>query len=156
MQLKRYDAVVLEVNTETATRANSIKIVSGNPGSDPSKPTLTNTEKVHQHALAYILVNAGATSINAGNIENVIGKTECPFVTGLPGPADISDLFEQWEYDFDVWFANLKAQLTDNVAANLQAQIDELKESAYKTYTGTTLPASSLGSNGDTYVQVLG
>ncbi|MFR9256642.1 MAG: hypothetical protein ACLVJ6_14720 [Merdibacter sp.] len=142
--LKRYDAVVLEVNTETATRANSIKIVSGNPGSDPSKPTLTNTEKVHQHALAYILVNAGATSINAGNIENVIGKTECPFVTGLPGPADISDLFEQWEYDFDVWFANLKAQLTDNVAANLQAQIDELKESAYKTYTGTTLPASSL------------
>lgn len=26
--LKRYDAVVLEVNTETATRANSIKIVS--------------------------------------------------------------------------------------------------------------------------------
>lgn len=25
-----------------------------------------------------------------------------------------------------------------------------------KTYTGTTLPASSLGSNGDTYVQVLG
>lgn len=154
--LKRYDAVVLEVNTETATRANSIKIVSGNPGSDPSKPTLTNTEKVHQHALAYILVNAGATSINAGNIENVIGKTECPFVTGLPGPADISDLFEQWEYYFDVWFANLKAQLTDNVAANLQAQIDELKKSAYKTYTGTTLPASSLGSNGDTYVQVLG
>ena len=111
---------------------------------------------MHQHPLAYILVNAGATSINAGNIENVIGRTECPFVTGIPGPADISDLFEQWEYDFDVWFANLKAQLTDNVAANLQAQIDELKESAYKTYTGTTLPASSLGSNGDTYVQVLG
>ena len=41
-------------------------------------------------------------------------------------------------------------------ANDLQAQIDELKESAYKTYTGTTLPASSLGSNGDTYVQVLG
>ena len=39
------------------------------------------------------------------------------------------------------------------MAANLQRQIDELKEGAHKIYTGSTAPASSLGEDGDTYVK---
>ena len=44
--LTRYDAVVLEVNS--ADRTNSIKIVTGTAAVSPSKPTLANTETLHQ------------------------------------------------------------------------------------------------------------
>lgn len=149
--LARYDAVVLEVNTETATRANSIKIVSGTPGSSPSKPTLTNTDKVHQHPLAYVLVAGGATSITSSNIENCIGKTDCPFVTSVLESVDISDLFDQWQGNFETWFENLKEQMTDDVATNLQNQIDKIGV----TLSGTTVPSANLGKNGDRYIKTI-
>ena len=86
----------------------------------------------------------------------VVGTSECPFVTGIIDTAQIDALFQQWNGEFNEWFDNLKAQLSDNVVANLQGQIDDLEEKLSKNYTGTTSPASSLGKNGDTYVKVLG
>ena len=38
--LKRYDAVVLEVDSREAVRANDIKIIKGTPASNPTKPTM--------------------------------------------------------------------------------------------------------------------
>lgn len=149
--LTRYDAVVLEVNS--ADRTNSIKIVTGTAAVSPSKPTLANTETLHQHALAYVKVAGGATSIKASDIEIVVGTNACPFVTGILSTASIEVLFQAWQEDFDIWFDNLQAQMEGDVAANLQRQIDELKEGAHKIYTGATAPASSLGEDGDTYVK---
>lgn len=123
--LDRYDAVVLEVNNEEAVRANSIKIVKGSIASEPQKPALVNTELVHQHPLAYIRVVHGATAIDNQYIENVIGTSECPFVTGPLETVPIDSLFARWEAEFDYWFENVKTQLSGDVAANLQRQIDE-------------------------------
>lgn len=149
--LTRYDAVVLEVNS--ADRTNSIKIVTGTAAVSPTKPTMLNTDTLHQHALAYVKVAGGATSIQAVDIEITVGTSACPFATGILSTASIEVLFQGWQEDFDTWFDNLKAQLTDDVAANLQRQIDELKEGAHKIYTGSEAPSSSLGEDGDTYVK---
>lgn len=149
--LTRYDAVVLEVNS--ADRTNSIKIVTGTAAVSPSKPALANTETLHQHALSYVKVAGGAASIKAADIEITVGTNACPFVTGILSTASIEVLFQAWQEDFDIWFDNLQAQMEGDVAANLQRQIDELKEGAHKIYTGATVPASSLGEDGDTYVK---
>ena len=125
--LSRIDAIVLETNHSDSVRLNKLRVVQGTVASSPVKPTLTNSEKVHQHPLAWVTVRPGVTQIAASAIENAVGTAACPFVTGIIATTAIDDLFNQWNGEFDEWFDNLKAQLSDNVVANLQRQIDECK-----------------------------
>lgn len=121
----RIDAVVLEVDSRIEKRENSIKIVKGTPSVNPAKPTLSHNGGIFQHALAYVTVKPGAAAITNEDIEIVVGKDETPFVQCPLKTVSIEDLFNQWEAEFDTWFDNLKATMTDNVVANLQRQIDE-------------------------------
>lgn len=136
VSLTRIDAVVVEINSAVGTRANSIKVIKGAPSANPAKPTLSATETLHQYALGYITVAAGATAITAANIEVNVGKTTCPFITSVLQQTDITDLFNQWDSEFNTWFTNVQSQLSGNVAANLQRQIDE-------NYANTLKPATA-------------
>ena len=140
--LSRIDAIVLETNHSDSVRLNKLRVVQGTVASSPAKPTLTNSEKVHQHPLAWVTVAPGVTQIAASAIENAVGTSACPFVTGIIATTAIDDLFNQWNGEFDEWFDNLKAQLSDNVVANLQRQIDARvkiadKATADDVYNGT-------------------
>lgn len=126
--LDRYDTVVLEVNAGINVRTNSIKIVTGTAATEPAKPELVDTDDIHQHPLAYIRVKGGASAIDSTMIQVVVGTSECPYVTGIIETASIDALFQQWEGEFDEWFENVKATLTDDVVTNLQYQIDQNKD----------------------------
>lgn len=128
VSLTRIDAVVVEINSAVSTRANTIKVIKGTPSANPAKPVLANTETLHQYALGYVTVSAGATSITADKIEVNVGKTTCPFITSVLQQTDITALFNQWDAEFNTWFANVQSQLSGDIAANLQRQIDELKD----------------------------
>lgn len=123
LTLSRYDAVVLETDATKSVRENSIKVIKGTPASAPQKPTLTNEGDVHQHPLAYILVPGGSSSIQVQNIDIMVGKTECPFVTSILESVSIEALLEKWEGEFRVWFDDLQNQMAGDVATNLQNQI---------------------------------
>lgn len=123
LTLSRYDAVVLETDATKSVRENSIKVLKGTPASDPQKPTLINKGDVHQHPLAYILVPGGSSSIQVQNIDIVVGKTECPFVTSILESVSIEALLAKWEGEFRVWFDELQNQMAGDVATNLQNQI---------------------------------
>lgn len=125
VSLPRYDAVVLETNHSDTVRTNRLRVVTGTPASNPAKPTMASSANVKQHPLAYIKVTAGAKAITQSMIQVVVGTSECPFVTGIIDTAEIDALFQQWNGEFNEWFENLKAQLSDNVVANLQGQIDQ-------------------------------
>ena len=125
VSLPRYDAVVLETNHSDTVRTNRLRVLTGTPARNPAKPTMASSANVKQHPLAYIRVTAGATAIKQSMIQVVVGTSECPFVTGIIDTAQIDALFQQWNGEFNEWFDNLKAQLSDNVVANLQGQIDQ-------------------------------
>lgn len=160
--LTRIDAVVLEVNSEVATRANTIKVVKGTPASTPAKPTLTNTATIHQHALAYVTVAKNTTAITNSMIEIVVGKTETPYVTAILQTTDITDLYNQWEDYFQTWFDTVRGTLDGDVALNLQNQITSLRRETLKNTTPPIigLPASAtpddmfqaLGNTGELHV----
>lgn len=135
--LSRIDAIVLETNHSDSVRLNKLRVVQGTVASSPAKPTLTNSEKVHQHPLAWVTVKPGVTQIAASAIENAVGTSVCPFVTGIIATTAIDDLFNQWNGEFDEWFDNLKAQLSDNVVANLQRQIDANKTQIQTNWNNT-------------------
>lgn len=121
--LKRYDAIILEVDSTKTVRENTIKVVKGTPASDPKKPQPTNTDDFHQYALAYILVNPGVTEIKSQDIEVNVGKDDCPFVTSILESVSIEALLEKWEGEFRAWFEELQSQMEGDVATNLQNQI---------------------------------
>lgn len=121
----RIDSVVLEVNANTEVRANTIKIVKGNPATSPVPPTMIHDGLIDQYRLANVTVPAAAISIVANNIAITIGTDETPYVTSPLKAMSIQDLFQQWNGEFEEWFKNIKLALTDDVVSNLQYQIDE-------------------------------
>lgn len=158
--LSRYDAVVLEVGTKL--RTNEIKIVKGANSFNPVHPTLVNNDDVHQYPLAYVRVNNAAQSITASNIEIMVGRDPCPFVIGIMKTADISDMFNQWDGEFDdwldetkknfnKWYSNIQDQLSGDIAANLQRQIDLKLNISDKA----TTPEAVAGTNDTKYVTPL-
>lgn len=120
--LNRYDAIVLEVAPDE--RENRFKIVKGTPATTPAKPTMIKTGGIYQYPLAYIYVSKGVGSISQANISNVVGTTECPFITGALQQVTTNDIIAQWESEFNTWFDDLQAQLEGNVVTNLQNQIN--------------------------------
>lgn len=146
----RIDAIVLEVNATTASRQNYFRVLKGTPATvNPQKPALTNTKDVHQHALAYVTVNAAVTSISQANIENVVGTAATPFITGIVKTVSVDELLGQWQTqlndfifagnervnntisqndsDFNTWFNSIKDKLGAADAARLQNEIDTLE-----------------------------
>ena len=141
--LNRIDAVVLEINNDSDVRKNTIKIVKGTPASIPVKPSLIKSEMVNQYPLAYITIGKGVLSISQSNIENAIGTSACPYVTGVLKGMDIDNLVAQWgaqwaewlssntdawetfmsenSSEFESWFQEMKDQLSTDAAGNLQA-----------------------------------
>lgn len=103
--LNRIDAVILEVDKTNDVRANTIKVISGEPSyDDPEKPTLTQADGVYQYALAYITVGAGVVEITENDIEYVVGNDETPYVTGEITQLDIENILLYWESSFDTYF----------------------------------------------------
>lgn len=134
--LDRIDAVVLEVNGMESVRENTIKFVKGNPSSAPSRPTLTNEGNVHQYPLCYIYRKYGTAVINQADITPMVGTESTPFVTGILQTISLDELLGKWQdeldrftdarsQEVDDWIAQIKDQLSGNVAGNLQLEIDK-------------------------------
>jgi hypothetical protein len=133
--MDRIDVVVLEINSVESVRANSIKLIKGTPSSTPAKPVLTNTKEVHQYPLAYVTVGKEVTSIRQADIENCVGTSACPFVTGILEVISIEQLIPQWKdilnrfveentanfntwmngekQDYQAWLTAAKKEITD-------------------------------------------
>lgn len=148
--LDRIDAFVIEIDNSDSVRAGDIKYIKGTPSSDPQKPTLTNTENKHQYPIAYIKVNHSVSSISDSNIEIVVGKSECPFAVGVIDGIDIDNLFVQWEAEFGQWFEKIKGQLSEDIAGNLQNQINGVKE-----VREVALPTTWEGNDENGYSQTI-
>lgn len=130
LALTRIDAVVLEVDSSDAVRANTIKVITGPVGATPSKPALVNTATVHQHALAYITIDPGDTEIKQANIATAVGTTETPFITGILETLSIDVLMLQWAGEFNEWFATKQSEFDEyegDIQDAFDAWVDEKK-----------------------------
>lgn len=130
--LNRIDAVVLRwVN---ASRSMELAVKTGIAASTPTVPALQRDGEIYEIMLASVTVAAGATSITQSSITDMRPDTAvCGWVTGAVQNIDTTNLFAQYDDAFKAWFNNIKAQLGENVAANLQRQIDALSEGKVST-----------------------
>ncbi|MFK4948461.1 pyocin knob domain-containing protein [Lactococcus formosensis subsp. formosensis] len=121
---ERIDCIVAQWNDST----NSGDIIY-----KKNTTQIVRSQDIWEHKLAEIVVPANASSISQANITDTRAN---PDVCGYSSPfekIDVGDLVAQFkaltdEYnlEFQAWFENLKNQLDDNQAANLQNQIDTI------------------------------
>ena len=152
--LKRIDAVVIEVNSLETVRNNTIKIVKGTPASNPSKPSLTKNDDVHQYPLAYITVDPNVTAITQQKIQNAVGTSACPFVTGIIDTLDIDDLIAQWSSEFNVLFAELEdmiAQAASQTILDKSVTFPKLANDAIKRVVTNKVVAKADFKSNNTY-----
>ena len=126
--LNRIDTIVLDVDNTEAVRDNTIKLIKGTPASNAKRPTLINTTDHKQIPLADILVPAGATTLATTNITNIVGTSECPYVTGPLSIIQNDDILAAWQEEFDAWFEDVQDQLSGDVAGNLLNLINQRVE----------------------------
>ena len=111
--LSRIDAVVMEFDTTETVRWNDVKIIQGISSSAPERPILANTKTKVQIPLAYVYIGANSSAISQTDITSVIGKDECPFVTGILQTASLDTLLGQWEAELDEFIADEKSDFED-------------------------------------------
>lgn len=133
--LPRIDAIALEIDHSNAVRKNTIKIVKGLPAETPQKPEMADEETLHQYPLAYVRVNAGVMQITQANIENAVGTSATPFVTGIIEVMNIDMLVAQWtaqwneyivgtENEFNAWIAGFENDANGWMTAQKQRVMD--------------------------------
>lgn len=126
--LDRIDAIVIEINKSEAIREGRIQVIKGTPSSSAERPTLSESDGVFQHPLAYIFRKAGSSAITQADITNMIGTSDCPYITGILQVQNVDKNVAQWESQFEIWFDGLQAILDDDVAASLAGQVLDLQE----------------------------
>lgn len=146
--LDRIDLVVLEVNRSEEVRENSIKVLTGVPGSTPVRPEPTKDDWVKQYPLAEIYVAAGVGSISVSAITNKIGTSECPFVIGVVSIMTIDQIVRQWGSEWDETTDAQKAEfrqwMVDN-EAEFRAWYGPFvanSEAEFNTWYNTFTPSS--------------
>lgn len=135
---KRIDGVFLQVFPEddTNTRENAFYYAKGTEtAGTPVKPVPTPTDEEIYVPICYITVEYDDTEVTASKIENMVGKTETPFVTGILETVDITELLAQWEAQMNDWYNSKDvawddwfADVTANDSAEWRAWFDSVKE----------------------------
>ena len=128
MNNSRIDTVVARLNLNESVRDIVIDVVSGTASATPTEPTLTRTTNVYEVGLANILVGVGATVISQSEVTDTrLLNSRCGLATSI-GKIDTETLFTQLTTDFNAWFDNIKGQLSEDAAGNLQLQINAIND----------------------------
>ena len=81
LQLDRIDRIVVKL--DLTNRQLPLEAVKGEFASNPTPPTVTDTDTVKYLTIAYVKVNHGATNLIQDNIQDRRGTSDCPYVTPL-------------------------------------------------------------------------
>ena len=151
----RIDTVVLRLNDNDDVRECEFYVLTGTPAVAPVRPALTQTDSIWEIGLADVLVKANSTQISNANITDTRYETaRCGVISSI-SEFDTTTLYQQIQSDlqefrevnqanFIAWVESLKSKLDEDVAANLQLQIDEINENhQLKTYLSPKLMDST-------------
>lgn len=124
----RIDFIVIDIDKRHDARSNSIKVVKGVEGVDPTPPVLINESDHKQYPIAEVTVPHSENILSQSNIRYTVGTDECPIVTSFLEAQNLENLYKQLESEFNEWWDGIKGVLDSDTVLKLQNQINELKE----------------------------
>lgn len=144
----RIDTVVLRWNDNDSERICDLYIVEGIPAASPLRPELTRTESIWELGLADLFINKDSSAISNQRITDTRYETaRCGIISAISEfdtttlyqqvQADLAGFKASEQADFITWFNDIKGQLSEDAAGNLQKQIGTLE--SLKTEVKTNL-----------------
>ena len=144
----RIDTVVLRWNDNDSERICDLYIVEGIPAASPLRPKLTRTESIWELGLADLFINKNSSAISNQRITDTRYETaRCGIISAISEfdtttlyqqvQADLAGFKASEQADFIAWFDDIKGQLSEDAAGNLQKQIGTLE--SLKTEVKTNL-----------------
>lgn len=144
----RIDTVVLRWNDNDSERICDLYIVKGIPAASPLRPELTRTESIWELGLADLFINKNSSAISNQRITDTRYETaRCGIISAISEfdtttlyqqvQADLAGFKASEQADFITWFNDIKGQLSEDAAGNLQKQIGTLE--SLKTEVKTNL-----------------
>lgn len=123
--LNRKDIVVLRWGN--AERDMWLQVLQGEPSGEPIAPEIVRNADYYDLKLCEIDIPAGISRITQSLITDTrLDNNVCGLVTGLVDQIDTTELYLQFNAQFNAWFSALQEQFEGDVPAILQAQIDDL------------------------------
>lgn len=135
----RKDLIILDFDLDN--RINTIQVLQGTPAATPAWPALADNSRHKQVPICVITVGQGVTEIDAGDLENLIGSSYCPFCTGLLQQATIDGLNGQWENEFQNWMLSIEADLQEIDTTGTLAELEDIRNKP--------IPGRNMIINGD-------
>ena len=134
----RIDTVVLRWNDNDSERICDLYIVEGVPAASPLRPELTRTESIWELGLADLFINKNSSAISNQRITDTRYETaRCGIISAISEfdtttlyqqvQADLAGFKASEQADFITWFNDIKGQLSEDAAGNLQKQIGTLE-----------------------------
>lgn len=144
----RIDTVVLRWNDNDSERICDLYIVEGIPAASPLRPELTRTESIWELGLADLFINKNSSAISNQRITDTrYESARCGIISAISEfdtttlyqqvQADLAGFKASEQADFITWFNDIKGQLSEDAAGNLQKQIGTLE--SLKTEVKTNL-----------------
>lgn len=144
----RIDTVVLRWNDNDSERICDLYIVEGIPAASPLRPELTRTESIWELGLADLFINKNSSAISNQRITDTrYESARCGIISAISEfdtttlyqqvQADLAGFKASEQADFIKWFNDIKGQLSEDAAGNLQKQIGTLE--SLKTEVKTNL-----------------
>lgn len=133
----RIDTVVLRLNDNDSERICDFYILEGTPATSPVRPTLTRSESVWELGLADLFIAKNSTDLSNQRITDTRYETARCGIMSSVSQFDTTTLYNQIQADlenfrnvsqaeFTEWFEEIKGQLSEDPAGNLQNQIGNL------------------------------
>lgn len=134
----RIDRIVLRLDDNTPVRNINEYVLYGVESANPIPPQLTRVTSVHELCVASIYRPANSSYIKQSDITDTrLDTALCGVVSCTIKEADTTTLYaqiqadlqyfkENEQADFILWFDTIKGKLSEDVAGNLQLQIDDL------------------------------
>lgn len=133
----RIDTVVMRWNDNDDVRACDLYVVEGTPSANPTRPALTRSGSIYELGLADIFITANSTSIDSFRITDTrLDNNRCGYISSISEfdtttlynqvQADLDNFQDVEQADFLAWYQEMKDQLSEDAAGNLQLQIDSV------------------------------
>lgn len=142
----RIDRIVIRWDKREESRFIKAMVLKGVEGNEPVPPAITREGDIYELALAQVYVQAGKSYISGSNVTDERLNAEVCGLINSQIQADTTEIFNQfqaWFYErtakyetewdawevrekaeFQAWLDGLAEIMNENVATNLQAQID--------------------------------
>lgn len=105
----RIDSIVFSV--DYTNRQGIIGVVKGTPAVNPVPPSIMRSHTRMDYRLANVRVDANATGIVQSDVTDTRAGSDCGFITSLLKQPDITAIYDQWQAQFEAWFADVKETL---------------------------------------------